>query len=265
MELRLFDRKKEKTGKILLVNDDGIDAEGIRDLMSGLAETHRVWVIAPDRQRSAVSKSMTLSSPLRAVPREIAGVELAYAVDGMPVDCVRLGLGNLVPEKPDLVISGINHGPNLGSDTLYSGTCAAAQEAALLGVPAIAMSLDHRDPVHFETAYYVTERMIGVCMRHPLPFGMFYNVNVPDVPITELKGYKVTGLGLVRYKKEYERREDPLGRPYYWAPRGRLPGEADADADDAWLKKGYVTVTPMGYHCERLDAVDLSGEFGGEA
>ena len=251
--------------KILLVNDDGVDAAGIRELMQGLCERHTVWAVAPDRQRSAASKAMTLNMPLRAVKREIPGAALAYAIDGMPVDCARLGLGNLVPETPDLVISGINHGPNLGSDTLYSGTCAGAQEAALLGIPAIAMSLDHREPTHFETAYYVTERMIGVCMRHPLPFGMFYNVNVPDVPIGEIKGYKVTGLGLVRYKKVYEYREDPLGRPYYWAPRGRLPGDPDADTDDAWLKKGYVTVTPMGYHCESLDAVDLAGEFGGEA
>ena len=251
--------------KILLINDDGIDAFGIRSLMRTLSKEHTVWVVAPDRQRSAVSKAMTLNMPLRAVPKEIEGVALAYAVDGMPVDCARLGLGNLVPEQPDLVISGINHGPNLGSDTLYSGTCAAAQESALMGIPTIAMSLDKRNPVHFETACAVTERMIGVCMRHPLPFGMFYNVNVPDLPVEELKGYRVTGLSLVRYKKTYEDREDPLGRPYYWAPRGRLMCDLNDDTDDAWMRKGYVTVTPMGFHSEALNAVDLSGEFGGEA
>lgn len=251
--------------KILLVNDDGIDAVGIQTLMQTLSKEHTVWVIAPDRQRSAVSKAMTLNAPLRAVPREIEGVALAYAVDGMPVDCARLGLGNLVPEQPDLVISGINHGPNLGSDTLYSGTCAAAQEAALLGIPTIAMSLDRRNPVHFETAAAVTKHMIGVSLRHPLPFGVFYNVNVPDLPPEEIKGYRVTGLALVRYNRVYERREDPLGRPYYWAPRGKLPCDPDTDDDYAWMKKGYVTVTPMGYHSERLDAVDLSDEFGGEA
>ena len=245
--------------KILLVNDDGIDAVGIRTLLCGLCEMHTVYMIAPDRQRSAVSKAMTLTAPLRTEPRDIPGANLSYAVDGTPVDCVRLGLGNLVPEQPDLVISGINHGPNLGSDTLYSGTCAAAQEAALLGIPAIAMSLDHREPTHFETAYWVTERIIDMCMRHPLPFGMFYNVNVPDVPIREIKEYKVTGLSLVRYRKQYEYREDPLNRPYYWAPRGKLPCDPDEDSDHAWLKKGYVTVTPMGYHSERLDAVGFSG------
>lgn len=251
--------------KILIVNDDGIDAVGIRTLLRGLCEDHTVWIAAPDRQRSATSMAMTLNSPLRAVPKEVAGAELAFAVDGTPVDCVRLGLGNLAPETPDLVISGINHGPNLGSDTLYSGTCAAAQEAALSGVPAIAVSLDHRDPTHFETAYCVTERMLGVCMRHPLPAGMYWNVNVPDVPIPEIKGYRVTGLSHVRYRKTYERREDPLGRPYYWVPRGKLPCDPDEDSDYAWMKKGYVTVTPMGYQSEDLTAVDLSGEFGGEA
>ena len=251
--------------KILLVNDDGIDAVGIRSLIGALSKTHTVWAAAPDRQRSAASMAMTLDMPLRAHPRTVEGAEIAYAVDGTPVDCTRLGLGNLVPEQPDLVISGINHGPNLGSDTLYSGTCAGAQQAAVLGVQAIAMSLDHRDPTHFETAVAVTERMIGIAERHPLPFGMFYNVNVPDLPLDEIKGFRVTGLAMVRYNGVYEKREDPLGRPYYWVPRGKLPCDPDEDTDYAWLRKGYVTVTPMGYHSEKLDAVDLSDEFGGEA
>ena len=251
--------------KILLVNDDGIDAVGIRTLIGALWKQHTVWAVAPDRQRSAASMAMTLETPLRAVPREVDGTEIAYAVDGTPVDCARLGLGNLVPEKPDLVISGINHGPNLGSDTLYSGTCAGAQQAAVLGVQAIAMSLDHRDPTHFETAAAVTQRMIGIVERHPLPFGMFYNVNVPDLPLSEIAGYRITGLAMVNYNGVYVRREDPLGRPYYWVPRGKLPCDPDEDTDYAWMKKGYVTVTPMGFHSEKLNAVDLSAEFGGEA
>ena len=251
--------------RILLVNDDGIDAVGIRSLVGALSKAHTVWIAAPDRQRSAAGMSMTLEQPLRADLRRIDGAALAYAVDGTPVDCARLGLGNLVPEQPDLVISGINHGPNLGSDTLYSGTCGAAQQAAVLGVQAIAMSLDKRDPVHFETAVAVTERMIDLAGRRPLPFGMFWNVNVPDLPQEEIKGYRVTGLAMVHYNGVYHRREDPLGRPYYWVPRGKLPCEADEDTDYAWLRKGYVTVTPMGFHSEKLDAVDLSEEFGGEA
>ena len=251
--------------KILLVNDDGIDAVGIRSLIGALSKAHTIWAVAPDRQRSAASMAMTLETPLRALSRAIDGAEIAYAVDGTPVDCTRLGLGNLVPETPDLVISGINHGPNLGSDTLYSGTCAGAQQAAVLGVQSIAMSLDHRNPTHFETAVSVTERMIGIAQRHPLPFGMFWNVNVPDLPIEEIKGYRVTGLAMVNYNGVYERREDPLGRPYFWVPRGKLPCDPDEDTDYAWMKKGYVTVTPMGFHSEKLDAVDLSDEFGGEA
>jgi 5'-nucleotidase len=251
--------------KILLVNDDGIDAAGIRALMRGLSEKHTVWAVAPDRERSAVSKAMTLNEPLRAFPREIEGVACAYAVDGMPVDCVRLGLGNLVPEQPDVVISGINRGPNLGSDTLYSGTCAAAQEAALSGVQSIAMSVDRRNPVHYDTAVAVTKRMIEIVRRHPLPFGMFYNVNVPDLPTEEIKGYRMAQLATVRYNKTYVQREDPLGRPYFWAPRGRLECDLSDDTDDAWVRRGYVTVTPMGFRSERLDAVDLSEEFGGEA
>ncbi len=252
--------------RILLVNDDGIEAVGIRHLMRALSGEHAVFAVAPDRQRSAASMAMTLETPLRAVPVALADqpVAGAFAVDGTPVDCARLALGNLV-EAPDLVISGINHGPNLGSDTLYSGTCGAAQQAAILGVQAIAMSLDHRNPTHFETAVAVTKRMIGIVRNHPLPFGMFYNVNVPDLPSEELKGYKVARLAYVRYNGVYERREDPLGRPYYWVPRGKLPCDPNEDTDYAWLKKGYVTVTPMGYDSARFDAVDLSDEFGGEA
>ena len=159
----------------------------------------------------------------------------------------------------------INHGPNLGSDTLYSGTCGAAQQAAILYTQAIAMSLDHRNPTHFETAAAVTIRMIDVVKKHPLPFGMFYNVNVPDLPTEEIRGYRVTNLAYVRYNGVYERREDPLGRPYYWVPRGKLPCKEDEDTDYAWMKKGYVTVTPMSFDSAKLGAVDLSEEFGGEA
>lgn len=251
--------------RILLVNDDGVDAVGIESLWRALCPSHEIYVVAPDRQRSAASKSMTLNMPLRAKPVTIEGVAAAFAVDGTPVDCARLGLGNLVPEQPELVISGINIGPNLGSDTLYSGTCAGAQEAALSGVQAIAISIDHRAPVHFESAVQATLRMIDIAARHPLPYGMFYNVNVPDLPWEQIKGWRVTGLGVVRYRKDYVRCLDPLDKPYYWAPRERLPHDPDADTDVAWMKKGYITVTPMGFDCAKLDAVDLSDAFGGEA
>ena len=250
--------------RILLVNDDGIDAIGIRFLIDALAQKHTLYVAAPDRERSAASKSMTLNAPLRAKEVQIEGVAAAYAVDGTPVDCARLGMGNLVPQ-PDLVISGINIGPNLGTDTLYSGTCAAAQEAALLGIQAIAMSIQHRDPKWFESAVLATESMIQVVQRHPLPFGMFYNVNVPDLDPFEINGWRVTNLGVVRYKKDYVRCTDPLGKPYYWAPRERLKSDPDADTDVAWIKKGFITVTPMGFDSARRDVVDLSDVFGGRA
>ena len=251
--------------KLLFVNDDGIDAPGIRALIEAFNKAHTVYVVAPDGQRSAVSKALTLYTPLRAVPQKIAGAVCAYAVNGTPADCVRLGLGNLVPEKPDLVVSGINAGSNLGSDTLYSGTCAAAQEAALLGVPSIAMSLDSFKPKYTETAVAITERMIAYAEEHPLPFGLFYNVNVPDLPLDGIRGYRQTGLALVRYREVYEERIDPIGRPYYWAPRGRLEGERDADTDDAWIRKGFVTVTAMGYDSACGASADLSKELGGEA
>lgn len=248
--------------KILLVNDDGIDSIGIQCLIEALAPRHELFIAAPDRQRSAASKSMTLNTPLRAREVKIDGVAKAYAVDGTPVDCVRLALGNLVPE-PDLVISGVNIGPNLGTDTLYSGTCAGAQEASLLGIQAVAVSIDNRTPKYFDSAVLATESMIEVVKRHPLPFGLFYNVNVPDFDAFAIKGWRVTQLGVVRYVKAYEECFDPIGKPYYWAPRSRVPANPDEETDVAWLKKKYITVTPMGYDSARFDAADLSDVFGG--
>ena len=245
--------------KIMIVNDDGIDAAGLHALIGALCGAHSVFVVAPDRQRSAVSKAMTLYEPLRAERRTLAAfprVE-AYAVNGTPVDCVRLGLGNLVP-RPDAVISGINIGANLGTDTLYSGTCAGAQEAALSGVPAVALSCCSFRPAHLDTAAAMAEPALELLSRCPLPFGAFYNVNVPDLPHADIRGMRGARLGLLRYPDAYEKRQDNIGRDYYWAPRDPVIENAE-DADTALVPKGYVTVTALSYN----NAVPLP--FGAEA
>lgn len=233
---------------ILLSNDDGVFSEGMRALAGALVKHGTVCVSAPDRERSAVSRSMTLFAPLRARRVTLSGLPdiPAYAVTGTPVDCVRLGIGNLF-ERPDVVVSGINHGGNLGTDALYSGTVAAAHEAALLGIQAVAVSCCGFHPVHFETAAVYAARAVSYVRAHPLPFGTLLNVNVPDLPAEEIRGLKIAPLCVEEYALAYVVREDPMGVPYYWAPRGRLTDVAGQDVDARWISEGYAVLTPLTY------------------
>jgi len=248
--------------KILLSNDDGVFATGIRALAAELSKTHEIYVSAPDSERSAVSRAMTLFDPIRARKTTIKGSpEIpAYAVSGTPVDCVRLALGNLFP-NPDLVVSGINHGPNLGTDVLYSGTVAAAHEAALLGYQSIAVSCASYEAEHAETAARVASIAVDYVAEHPMAFGTLLNVNVPSVPFDELKGVKIVPLSIQQYALEFVEREDPMGRTYYWAPRGCTTCSDGMDVDDRWVREGYVTLTPLTYdltHTSRLE--DMQAE-----
>ena len=245
---------------LLLTNDDGIRSPGITALLRELAPDHRLYVSAPDRQRSAAGASMTIRADLTAEPvtfPEWPDVT-AYAVSGTPVDCVRLGFGHLF-SGIDAVLSGINLGPNRGTDVLYSGTCSAAQEAAVHGYPALALSLDGRHDrpfVHFETAAKLGRRGLDLLKRRPLPFGCYYSVNVPDLPLDELKGVRYGHLGKVLYEAAYEARGDRDGRLIYYECGGRIPNDDGfRDTDEYWLERGYATVTALGYDC----AVPLTG------
>lgn len=235
--------------KLLLSNDDGYMAAGIGALAKTLSMEHEVFVSAPNRQRSAASRSMTLYEPLRAesVSLPDAPDVPAYAVTGTPVDCVRLALGNLFP-APDLVLSGINHGANLGTDTLYSGTVAAAHEAALLGYQAVAVSSYGHAPAHFDTAARVALRVVAHLSSHPLPFGVVLNVNVPDVPYAALKGVCTSPLAINQYALRFEERTDPYGGKYFWAPSGqKLSDHVNEDVDERWVREGYAVCTPLTY------------------
>lgn len=245
--------------KLLLSNDDGISAEGIHALARALSEHHEVFVSAPATQQSAVSRAMTLFTPLRANPYPLPGLPgvPAYEVTGTPVDCVRLGLGNLF-DKPDMVISGINLGQNLGTDVLYSGTVAAAHEAALLGYQAIAMSCLEFRPKHMDTSARIAVFMTDYLAAHPLPFGTLLNVNVPDLPMEELRGIQCAPICVEEYALPYIERLDPRGGKYYWSPRERITSVGTADIDEYWASRGYVTVTPLGYDLtcySRMDSV----------
>lgn len=247
--------------KILLTNDDGVFAEGIRVLADALKTEHTLTVSAPERENSCVSRSMTLFSPLRANRVTIPGLDEvpAYAVSGTPVDCVRLGLGNLFP-KPDLVISGINIGPNIGTDVLYSGTVGAAHEAAMLGVQAIAISGGSYHPKHLDTAAIAAKWGIRYLQKNPLPWGTVLNINVPDLPIEEIRGIVPAPSGIISYALTFVEREDPAGKPYYWPPRGRKNELVNGKTDEEMSQGGYITVTPLGYdltNYELLNRMEL--------
>ena len=176
----------------------------------------------------------------------------AYAVSGTPVDCVRLGFGHLF-SGIDAVLSGINLGPNRGTDVLYSGTCGAAQEAAIHGYPALALSLDgHHDRpfIHFETAAKLARQGLELLRQRPLPFGGYYSINVPDLPVEEVKGIRYGHLGRVLYEAAYEKRVDETGQRVYYECGGRIPnGDEYRDTDEYWLAQGYATVTALGFDC----------------
>ena len=239
---------------LLLTNDDGIQSPGLLALLQELAPDHHLYVSAPDRQRSAAGASMTIRAKLYAETvsfPEYPQVE-AYAVSGTPVDCVRLGFGHLFP-RPQAVLSGINLGPNRGTDVLYSGTCSAAQEAAINGLPALALSLDgqHDRPfIHFETAARLTRRGLALLLEHPLPFGGYYSINVPDLPMGAVKGIRYGRLGPVLYEAAYVEKREGDGRVAYYECGERIPNEeGPQDTDEYWLAQGYVTISALGFDC----------------
>ena len=227
--------------KILLSNDDGVFATGIRALAAELSKKNEIYVSAPDSERSAVSRAMTLFSPIRARKTTIKGLPdiSAYAVSGTPVDCVRLALGNLFP-KPDLVVSGINHGPNLGTDVLYSGTVAAAHEAALLGYQSIAISCRSYDAENVETAARVAAIAVEYVSAHPMAFGTLLNVNVPNLTFEELKGVKVAPLSVSNMRWSLSSAKTPWGAPITGRRAAAQPVRTGWMRTTAGRKKGML-------------------------
>ncbi|WP_104202228.1 5'/3'-nucleotidase SurE [Billgrantia saliphila] len=225
--------------RLLLSNDDGVHAPGLRALYEALAPHARLRVVAPDRDRSGASNSLTLSRPLSLTALDNG----FHCVDGTPADCVYLGVNGVWDEKPDLVISGINHGGNLGDDVLYSGTVAAAMEGRNLGMAAIAMSLVGSH--HFDTAGRVAASLVGAADQLSLPPRSLLNVNVPDLPWDEIQGFRVTRMG---YRGPAERPmevRDPRGRLRYWIAAVGQNADDGPDTDFAAIEAGYVSITPL--------------------
>ncbi|MDR3504589.1 MAG: 5'/3'-nucleotidase SurE [Legionella sp.] len=227
--------------KVLISNDDGVHAEGITILAKELSTFVDIDVVAPDRNRSGASNSLSLSRPLKVKQLENG----YYSVEGTPTDCVHLALTGFLSPVFDMVVSGINDGANLGDDVLYSGTVAAAMEGRYLGLPAIAISMVGDTIKHYETGAYITKQLVSKLSTHSLPSQTILNVNVPDLPIDQIKGLQVTRLGTRHGAQPLVKDQDPRGRPIYWIG---LPGEA-ADCgpgtDFCAVKDGYVSITPL--------------------
>ena len=226
--------------RILVSNDDGVHAEGIRALSEALAACGEVIVVAPDRNRSGASHSLTLEVPLRVTRIAETGY---HAVKGTPTDCVHLAVNELVRPEPDMVVAGINHGANLGDDVIYSGTVAAATEGRHLGFPSLAISLVGK--THFATAAHYAALLVKGIMVHPLPADQILNVNVPDLPLDQIKGIRVTRLGNRHRAESVICTEDPRGQPIYWIGPPGSQQDAGEGTDFSAIEQGYVSITPL--------------------
>ena len=202
--------------KILVTNDDGIDSAGIAALVNGLKDIAEVIVVAPHDEQSAVGHGITMKNPLRVTKYYKNGNFFGYAVEGTPADCVKMGIRNIIGEPPDLVISGINHGSNTAINIIYSGTVSAAREAAIMDVPAIAISVTSHEAQDFTYASKVVKMVALKVAEHGLPNGTLLNINVPNVPESEVAGILVTKQSKAKWDDIYEKRTDPYGKEYYW-------------------------------------------------
>ena len=228
--------------RFLITNDDGILAHGIECLCAAAEALGEVTVVAPDREQSATSHSLTLHYPLRAR----SASDGVHVVDGTPTDCVVLALGELLPEKPDFVLSGINHGANLGDDVLYSGTVAAAMESCILGIPSIAISYTGAEPTAISAWSNVLAQLLEQLLkREDFPTETLLNVNLPAVPPDQIEGVRVTTLGKRAYVGSLTRATDPNGREYFWIGGGEQKWWGGPDVDFRAVHSGFISVTPL--------------------
>ena len=237
---------------ILISNDDGYQSPGIKALADALAVIADIHVVAPDRDRSGASNSLTLDSPVRAR----TGANGYTCVDGTPTDCVHLAITGLLECEPDMVVAGINAGANLGDDVLYSGTVAAAMEGRFLGYPALAVSLAGDRQEHFDTAARVAVELVQRVLSGSLPADTILNVNVPDLPWDELAGMQATRLGHRHKSEPVVEMQDPRGRPVYWVGPAGSEQDAGPGTDFHAVRTGHVSITPLDVDLTRYEAID---------
>ena len=238
---------------ILLTNDDGIAAPGLHALFLAIREIAEVSVVAPESERSAVSHALTIWDPVRAVRYKKDDEFFGYAIKGMPADCVKMACLTLLEKKPDLIISGINYGSNTGINVLYSGTIAAAAEGMIMGIPSFAMSLTTFKNADFTYAGKLAQRLAGEVLAHGLPPDTILNVNVPNLPESEIKGIAITKMGRANFDDCYEKRYDPHERPYYWLTGSKVLSDEGDDYDEGAIRNNLVSISPLHFDLTNHD------------
>ncbi|MDP3683121.1 MAG: 5'/3'-nucleotidase SurE [Ignavibacteria bacterium] len=246
--------------KILISNDDGIDSLGIFHLYNALKEVGEVTVVAPLSEQSAVGHAITMKHPLRVIKFYKDGIFFGYAVDGTPADCVKMGVRNILGFLPDIVVSGINHGSNTATSVIYSGTVSAAREAAIMDIPAIAISVTSHGVSHFATACETAKKLVLLIGEKGLKKGTLLNVNVPDLPADEIKGMRLTKQGKSKWDDVYEKRVDPYGKEYFWLTGDFIETDDDLSLDQFAVREKYVSVTPIHFDLTDHETYDqMSG------
>lgn len=230
--------------KILISNDDGIHSPGLHALATALRTLGETWVVAPDREQSAVGHAITLSEPIRLHHGHVSAADHTFAVGGTPADCVKLALTELMPTRPDLVVSGINRGENTGISVMYSGTVSAATEGTINGIHSLAVSLDSFTATDFTFAATVARRFAELVIAHGLPHDTLLNINVPALPVSEIKNVIIAKQGRARFQETFSKRADPRGRTYFWMDGEKIP-ITETDTDGAALTAGHIAVTPI--------------------
>jgi len=249
-------KRKKKKPFVMLTNDDGITSPGLYALYQIFQNHYEVVVVAPATEMSAVGHAITLSDPLRVFDHYRQGEFYGYAVKGTPADCVKIGYWAILKRKPDIVISGINIGPNTGINTIYSGTVSAATEGAILNIPSFAISLGTFQNPDFTYAAKFARKLADRLLREGLPEGVFLNVNVPACREKDIRGVAVTRQGSAQYREEFDKRIDPHGRVYYWLTGQKLNKETSVDYDDGAVDRNMVSVTPVHYDLTCYEFID---------
>lgn len=238
---------------ILISNDDGIYSKGLYELAKEMKRLGSVSVVAPDKEQSAIGHAITMHQPLRCKKIKLNDLDIdAWRVSGTPADCIKIGVETLLPERPQLIVSGINNGENLGTDIIYSGTVSAAIEGSIFNIPSIAVSYEGYDEAEFSIAARAAVDIIEQVLEHSDSKDILLNINIPKMKeMNELKGVKITKLGVKKYRNNFEERKDPRGNAYYWLAGELMDDEIREDTDIYAVRNGFVSITPL--------HVDLTG------
>ena len=246
---------------ILISNDDGIFAPGIYALWEAMSEIGETIVVAPNTEKSAVGHAITISDPIRIEEVKRSNGFKGFSVNGTPADSVKIAVKSIMKNKPDIIISGINAGANVGQSLLYSGTISAASEGTLLGIPSIAISLDALRDMDFSTSKVVAKKIVNKVLEYGLPNETLLNVNIPKDTEGGIKGYQITHQGAIYFKDHFEMREDPRGRIYYWMTGDVKDTDKELESDGVAIKEGYVSITPLQLQMTNFNFIEKLSEW----